>query len=68
VQGARCQVQGARCVSAVSISKQSFHQMLSRRKYKFEEQEQLIPLINEIRIDHPRMSARDIYLKPQREN
>jgi len=37
--------------------------MLSRRKYKYEEQEQLIPLINEIRRDHPRMSARDIYLK-----
>jgi transposase InsO family protein len=28
-----------------------------------EEQEQLIPLINEIRRDHPRMGARDIYLK-----
>jgi putative transposase len=39
--------------------------MLSRRKYKFEEQEQLIPLINEIRRDHPRMSARDIYVKLQ---
>jgi transposase InsO family protein len=39
--------------------------MLKRRKYKFEEQEQLIPLINEIREDHPRMSARDIYLKLQ---
>jgi transposase InsO family protein len=37
--------------------------MLNRRKYKHEEQEQLIPLINEIRCDHPRMSARDIYLK-----
>jgi transposase InsO family protein len=39
--------------------------MLRRRKYKFEEQEQLIPLINEIRHNHPRMSARDIYLKLQ---
>jgi putative transposase len=39
--------------------------MLRRRKYKYEEQEQLIPLINEIRQDHPRMSARDIYLKLQ---
>jgi len=37
--------------------------MLKRRRYKFEEQEQLISLINEIRCDHPRMSARDIYLK-----
>ena len=49
----------------VGISKQSFHQMLRRRRYKAEEQEQLIPLINEIRMDHPRMSARDIYLKLQ---
>ena len=39
--------------------------MLKRRKYKYEEQEQLIPLINEVRKDHPRMSARDIYLKLQ---
>ncbi len=39
--------------------------MLKRRKYKLEEQEQLIPLINEIRRDHPRMAARDIYLKLQ---
>lgn len=47
----------------VGISKQSFYQMYKRRRYRLEEQEQLIPLINEIRIDHPRMSARDIYLK-----
>ena len=39
--------------------------MLSRRRYKYEEQEQLVPLINEMREDHPRMSARDIYLKLQ---
>jgi transposase InsO family protein len=39
--------------------------MLKRRRYKFEEQEQLMPLINEIRRDHPRMAARDIYLKLQ---
>jgi len=49
--------------AVLDISKQSFHQMLKRRKYRKEEQEQLIPLINEIRKDHPRMSARDIYLK-----
>ena len=47
------------------MSKQSFHQMLMRRRYRAEEQEQLLPLINEIRGDHPRMSARDIYLKLQ---
>jgi putative transposase len=39
--------------------------MLRRRQYKYEEQQQLIPLINEIREDHPRMSSRDIYLKLQ---
>jgi putative transposase len=37
--------------------------MLKRRRYKNEEQQQLIPLIDELRIDHPRMSARDMYLK-----
>jgi len=37
--------------------------MLKRRRYKEEEQQQLIPLINEIRKDHPRMAARDIYIK-----
>lgn len=47
----------------LGISKQSFHQMLKRRRNKLEEQEQLIPLINEVRHNHPRMSARDIYLK-----
>ena len=49
----------------LSISKQSFYQGLKRRQYKYEEQEQLIPLINEIRQDHPRMCARDIYHKLQ---
>lgn len=49
----------------VGISKQSFYQMYKRRSYRLEEQEQFIPLINEIRRDHPRMSARDIYLKLQ---
>ncbi len=39
--------------------------MLNRRKHKLEEQEQLIPLINQVRRDHPRMNARDIYLKLQ---
>lgn len=47
----------------LQISKQSFHQMLIRKKYILEEQEQLIPLINEIRRDHPRMAAREIYRK-----
>ena len=49
----------------LGISKQSFYQMLKRRRYKLEEQEQLIPLINQVREVHPRMSARDIYQKLQ---
>ncbi|MFC2107320.1 IS3 family transposase, partial [Bacteroidota bacterium] len=49
----------------LGISKQSFHQMLKRRKYKFEEQQQLIPVIRQLRKDHPRMNARDMYLKLQ---
>jgi putative transposase len=47
----------------LGISKQAFHQMLKRRQYRDEEREQLLPLIHEVRYDHPRMSARDIYLK-----
>ncbi len=50
-------------LDGLDISKQSFHQMFKRRRYLYDEQEQLVPLINEIRRDHPRMSARDIYLK-----
>lgn len=50
-------------LEGLKISKQSFYQMMERRRYKYDEQEQLIPLINQIRLDHPRMSARDIYLK-----
>jgi putative transposase len=56
-----------RLFEALGISKQSFYQMLQRRKYKYEEQQQLIPLINEIRKDHPRMSARDMYIMLQPE-
>jgi transposase InsO family protein len=44
------------------MKKQSFYQMLSRRKYKLEEQEQLIPMINKVRKEHPGMGVRDLYL------
>lgn len=50
-------------MEVVGISKQGFHQMLRRRHYREEERQQLLPLINEIRRDHPRMSARDMYIK-----
>jgi len=39
--------------------------MLKRRKYKYEEQQQLIPVIRQLRRNHPRMNARDMYLKLQ---
>jgi len=48
---------------SLGISKQSFHQMLSRRMYKQQQQEQVIYLVRQVRKDHPRMSARDIYHK-----
>lgn len=45
----------------LDISKQSFHQMLIRKRCKQEETEQIIHLVRQVRKDHPRMSARDIY-------
>lgn len=51
--------------SCLGISKQSFYQMFNRRLYKQEEQHQIIHLVRQIREDHPRMSARDIYYKLQ---
>jgi len=50
-------------LEAIDMSKQALHQMLKRRHYREEERQQLLPLINEIRKDHPRMSARDMYIK-----
>ena len=45
------------------MSKQSFHQKLDRWLLVKEEQAALVPLIREIRKDHPRMSARVMYSK-----
>ena len=49
--------------SYLKISKQSFHQMLKRRMYAQEELKQIVHLVRQLRVDHPRMSARDIYSK-----
>lgn len=43
------------------ISKQGFHQWLDRELKKKEEQMQLLPIIMQIREDHPRLSCREIY-------
>jgi putative transposase len=51
---------------AMEISKQGFHQHLDRHLRMLEEQEQFVPVIAEIRRDHPQMSARIMYrmIKP----
>jgi len=51
--------------TCLGISKQSFYQMFNRRLYKQEEQHQILYLVRQVRKDHPRMSARDIYFKLQ---
>lgn len=43
------------------MSKQSFHQKLDRQLMLLEESEQLLVLVRQIREDHPRMSARQMY-------
>lgn len=46
---------------AMGISKQGFHRHTERYLGMLEEQEQLLPVIAEIRRDHPQMSARVMY-------
>mgnify|MGYP001612957967 CR=1 FL=1 len=43
------------------ITKQSFHQHLERMLIQMEEQQQLLPVISQLREDHPRMSVREMY-------
>jgi putative transposase len=47
---------------ALSITRQAFHQGLNRELVHLEEEQQLLPIIREIRRDHPEMSARIMYL------
>ena len=51
----------------LGISKQAFHQFLNREMLQMEEEQQLLPLIDRVRSDHPRMGAREIYslIQPQ---
>lgn len=46
---------------ALDISKQAFHQQTNRHLGLLEEQQQLLPVIADIRKDHPQMSSRQIY-------
>jgi putative transposase len=52
---------------ALGTSKQAFHQYLDKQMLVMEEQQQLLPIINQIRADHPRLSARLMYgmINPQ---
>ena len=43
-------------------SKQAFHQYLDKQMLLLEEQQQLLPIISQIRADHPRLSVRTMYL------
>lgn len=47
----------------VGVKKQSFHQMVKRRESLMDETEQILFLIHKIRVDHPGMGARELYLK-----
>lgn len=50
-----------------NTSKQAFHQYLDKQMLVLEEQQQLLPVISQIRADHPRLSVRQMYgmIKPQ---
>lgn len=48
---------------AVSVKKQSFHQMLKRRETRQGQAGQVLMLVNSIRQDHPCMGVREIYFK-----
>lgn len=52
---------------AASTSKQAFHQYLDKQMLVLEEQRQLLPILGQIRADHPRLSVRQMYgmVKPQ---
>jgi transposase InsO family protein len=43
------------------MSKQAFHQKLNRQMLLLQQMEHLLVLVKQIRIDHPRMSARQMY-------
>jgi putative transposase len=46
---------------SIEISKQSFHQRINLYIRQREEMAQLLPIIRQVREDHPRMAAREMY-------
>jgi putative transposase len=53
--------------AAIDITKQGFHQWMDHYMQVMEEEQQLLPVIRQIRTDHPRMSAKTMYnlIKPK---
>ena len=53
--------------TTIGISKQAFHQWVGRSMIVLEEQENLLPILRQLRQDHPVMSCRQMYLmlKPE---
>jgi len=50
-------------ISAFGMSKQNFYQRMDRLDHRSEEEEQLLYLVQQVRKDHPCMSARTMYKK-----
>jgi len=52
---------------AIDVSKQGFHQWMDHYMRIMEEEQQLLPIIYQIRKDHPKMSAKTMYnlVKPR---
>lgn len=48
---------------AIGTSKQNMHQRLARQLQELEEKEQLRQIVDQVRIDHPTMGARALYVK-----
>ncbi len=53
---------------SIGISKQAFHQQLNRNCLKAQERANLLPIIYQVRQDHPTMGCRDMYYKLQVEH
>lgn len=49
--------------NSIGITKQAFHQQLNRDCLKKQERANLLPIVNQIRQDHPTMGCRDLYYK-----
>ena len=54
-------------ISAYGMSKQNFYQRLAKLDHRSEEEEQLLYMVEKVRKNHPRMSARAMYemIQPQ---